>query len=54
MGQHKNKTEFKGSEYKRTQRMVAAPKMFKQAMVGEKWLIKRGWVKNEEGKWVRS
>jgi len=54
MGQHKNKTEFKGSGYKRAQRIAPVPKMFKQAMVGEKWLVKHGWVKNEEGRWVRS
>jgi hypothetical protein len=53
MGEHKNKSEIKGNAYRRIQRLQERPVVVKPAMVGEKWLIKRGWVKNEEGKWVR-
>lgn len=54
MGEHKHREGIKGDSYKAIQRIEPKPLRIKQAQTSDKWMIKHGWRKNEEGKWERS
>jgi len=56
MGQAKiNKQNgiVKGAGYKAVQKAKPRPLRIKPAKLSDKWWLKRGWVKNEAGKWQR-
>jgi len=54
MGERKLKSGIKGDAYKKDQRVAVNGKYHKPARITDKWMIKHGWKKNEEGKWEHS
>jgi hypothetical protein len=50
MGQH-HKIEVNGDGYKAIQRIEPQPLRIKPARISEGWMLKRGWVKGDDGKW---
>jgi hypothetical protein len=53
MGEHKHREGIKGDGYKKLQRVAPYGRWVIFANVKDKWLIKHGWVKGEDGKWHR-
>lgn len=52
MGQHK-RDGVKGDGYKAAQRIEKRILRIKPANITDKWMIKHGWVKGDNGKWAK-
>ena len=52
MGQH-HREGIKGDGYKAAQRTQPRQLRMKPANITEKWMVKHGWVKGEDGKWSK-
>jgi hypothetical protein len=53
MGQHKLKTEIKGDGYKDIQAKKPRPLRIKSAPMTDKWMLKHGYKKRDDGKWEK-
>lgn len=53
MGQHKREG-IRGDGYKAAQQVVKRALRIKPARITEKWMLKHGWTKGEDGAWRRS
>jgi len=50
MGEHKREG-IRGDGYKAVQRIEPQPLRIKPAGITGKWMLKRGWVLGDDGKW---
>lgn len=53
MGEHKLKRGIKGDAYKAIQVIQPKPLRIKPAPITEKWMLKHGYKKREDGKWEK-